>query len=136
MNNYSKRRATITRKAREAARAGIAGNPYLRADDRGLFAAVYKHELEILAARAAAGAEVAIEFLPDDMTRDEEDAIDVVAIDQHSFFASLDAAEAFLRAHFANWFIYRGGSHIALHRTPGSDSPRVLIVTELSRVAQ
>jgi hypothetical protein len=44
--------------------------------------------------------------------------------------ASLDEVEANLRALFRGWFVYRGGSHVALHRTAGDDR-RVLLVTEM-----
>ena len=42
---------------------------------------------------------------------------------------TLDEAEANLRSLFRGWFVYRGGSHVALHRT-ADDDRRVLVVTE------
>jgi hypothetical protein len=45
MNNYQKRRITIRARAHAAARQGVPGNPYRRADDRGLYAAAYRFEL-------------------------------------------------------------------------------------------
>ena len=45
-------------------------------------------------------------------------------------FASLDVAEQFLRVEFPNWFVYRGGSHVALHRVSGG--ARVLFVRDIA----
>lgn len=49
---------------------------------------------------------------------------------------SLDEAQAYLEEHFLgvkSWFVYRGGSHLALHRHSASGSimgPRIAIIVE------
>lgn len=42
--------------------------------------------------------------------------------------ATLDEAERSIRAWLPGWFIYRGGSHVAIHRRSGE--PRIGMVTE------
>ena len=50
--------------------------------------------------------------------------------------ADLDAAQRYLEANFKPekyWFVYRGGSHVALHRHSSSGSimgPRIAIIVE------
>lgn len=42
--------------------------------------------------------------------------------------ATLDVAEQHVRNRLPGWFIYRGGSHVAIHRRSGAD--RIGLVTE------
>lgn len=42
---------------------------------------------------------------------------------------TLDEAEEKLKEFFHGWFVYRGGNHVAMHRTSGDDR-RILFVTE------
>ena len=54
-----------------------------------------------------------------DMQRD-------IALDVHD--CTLDFVETHLRRVFRGWFVYRGGNHVALHRTVNDDR-RVMIVS-------
>lgn len=44
----------------------------------------------------------------------------------------LDAIANSLRAWLPDWFVYRGGSHVALHRNAASGSPRLVIWKEVA----
>ena len=62
------------------------------------------------------------------LTEDEQSAIHTLTL-QASYFRTLDRAQEELRAWFPDWFIYRGGHHIALHRT-ANDERRCLLITD------
>jgi hypothetical protein len=40
----------------------------------------------------------------------------------------LEDVESELRAEWPNYFLYRGGHHVALHKTP--HTPRLILITE------
>ena len=63
-----------------------------------------------------------LEHTPD-LTADEATVLRVIA---RSGFADMNDAVDFLRVAFKGWFIYEGGSHVALHKT--ALSPRVLLL--------
>ena len=44
------------------------------------------------------------------------------------WYPDLDTVARILHTWFPNWFVYRGGSHVALHRHDGSE--RLLLVVE------
>ena len=58
---------------------------------------------------------------------------DQIAVDAAQRIAaagkSLDDVEKHLRHVFFGWYVYRGGNHVALHRSFGA--PRALLVTEV-----
>lgn len=62
------------------------------------------------------------------LTNDETTAVKAAANGCKNM-ETLEQVEAELKAWFKGWLVYRGGSHVALHRTPG-DSRRALLVTE------
>lgn len=62
------------------------------------------------------------------LTQDERTALQAVKAGVKG--STLDNAEAFLRVAFSTWFVYRGGNHVALHRSKAADAPRVLLVAE------
>ena len=68
----------------------------------------------------------------DHLTKDEQTVLRCMER-QASYFGTMDRAEAELRAWFPvkdeGWLVYRGGHHIAIHRTAGDDR-RCLLVTE------
>ena len=61
------------------------------------------------------------------LTEDELTAVRHVA-KQGSFFRGIDHAYRETSAWFSGWVVYRGGSHVAIHRD--SNSPRVLLISE------
>ena len=61
------------------------------------------------------------------LTTDEISAVSCVASGCRAA-DDLDSVEVTLRFYFRNWFVYRGGNHVALHRT-ADDDRRVLIVS-------
>lgn len=66
-----------------------------------------------------------IENLSHVLTFDEANAVMVAS---NFNFSSIDNAVDELKAWFPDWFVYRGGHHVALHRNNKSD--RVLLITE------
>lgn len=63
----------------------------------------------------------------DHLTRDEMTAVQIIADTIKSRSTTLEDASNWLR-NFPAWFIYRGGSHVALHKASG-DPRRIMLVT-------
>lgn len=59
------------------------------------------------------------------LTSDEQTCIRCTA---GTRFENLDQAEAEIRGWFGNWFVYRGGNHVALHRSKDDDRRILLVV--------
>lgn len=51
---------------------------------------------------------------------------DLLVVVQQPTHLDADVLERFIRSVFADWFIYRGGNHLALHKT--KDGPRVACI--------
>jgi hypothetical protein len=60
------------------------------------------------------------------LTKDEQSVIQTIAA---TCFASLDKAEAEIKAWLPEFYIYRGGHHIAVH-TRNGDERRVMLISE------
>jgi hypothetical protein len=70
---------------------------------------------------------VTLEHEPVCVSNVERESLDAVYANK---FVDLDQAESYLRQAFPGWFVYRGGSHVALHLVQGGFANRVLVITE------
>lgn len=61
------------------------------------------------------------------LTEDEASAVRCAARPCGSTAADLDSYEAALRSQFPGWFVYRGGKHVALHRTRAWSGKRLIL---------
>ncbi|NBZ96737.1 MAG: hypothetical protein EBR40_09995 [Proteobacteria bacterium] len=65
---------------------------------------------------------------PENLTRDELTCVKIIESTINSRCETLEKAREWV-ACLSGWFVYRGGSHIAVHRDPSG--PRVLLVAEV-----